>query len=98
MILIRCYYLDSNLTLMLVTFPSLAMTKAKDLEKVVIGNSDSNFFLDEVPVGVSGIQTKLLNDLALKHPAHNYLWIACQSHQPPSANYLKSKKNKIIFF
>ena len=73
------------------------MTKSNELEKVVKENSDSNLFLDEVPVGVSGIQTKLLNDLASEHPAHNYLWIACQSHQPPSANYLKSKKNKIIF-
>ena len=76
---------------MFMKFPSTATKKATELEKVVEGNNDTNFFLDEVPVGVSGIQTKLLNDLALKHPAQNYLWIACQSHQPPSPRYLESK-------
>ena len=76
---------------MLMMLTSTAMKKSTELEKLILGNSDLNFFLDEVPVGVSGIQTKLLNDLAVKHPAQNYLWIACQSHQPPSANYLKSK-------
>ena len=71
-------------------FLSIATKKAAELEKVVLGNNDSNFFLDEVPVGVSGIQTKVLNDLALKLPAQQFLWIACQSHQPPSAKYLTS--------
>ena len=72
-------------------FPSTATKKVAELEKVVLRNSDSNFFLDEVPVGVSGIQTKVLNTLALKLPAQQFLWIACQSHQPPSAKYLTSK-------
>ena len=76
----------------LTTFPFQVKQKSTELENLVQGNSDANFFLEEIPVGgYLGIQTKLINHLALHHPAQNYFWIACQSHQPPSPKYLSSK-------
>jgi hypothetical protein len=52
-------------------------------------NPDSNFFFDEVPVGVSGITTHDLKVLALKVSADKYLWIACQSHLLSNKKHLE---------
>ncbi len=60
-----------------------------ELWELVKANSDSNFFFDEVPVGVSGITTRDLKDLAVKVSADKYLWIACQSQLPPSKKHLE---------
>ena len=59
------------------------------LEKIIKENSNSNFFLDEVPVGVEGIPTKSLNDFSKLVPQNVFFWIACQSHHPPSQRHLK---------
>jgi hypothetical protein len=65
---------------------------------LVTANPDSNFFFDEVPVGVSGIMTRDLKDLSLKVSADKYLWIACQSHLPPNKKHLQGNLFYLIHF
>ena len=68
-----------------------ASDNAVQLENLVNDNLDSHFFLDEVAVGLAGLKTSFLNDLADRIPKQKYLWIACQSHLPPREKHLKSK-------
>jgi hypothetical protein len=54
-------------------------------------NSESNFFCDEVPVGISGLTTRDLKSLSSTVLAGKYLWIACQSDHPPNKKHLSGK-------
>jgi hypothetical protein len=61
-------------------------------------NSESNFFFDEVPVGISGLTTRDLKSLSSTVPAGKYLWIACQSDHPPNKKHLSGKFEDGLIF
>jgi hypothetical protein len=56
--------------------------------KTIQDNSESHFFLDEVPNVVGPDELNLLSEKVAKN---KYLWAACQSHLPPSKMALKGK-------
>jgi hypothetical protein len=86
-----------NCIIILVTFVTGSEWK-RELWDLVKQNADSNFFLDEVPVKASALTTSDLNLLSSKVSADSYLWIACQSHQPPSKRNLIGKFLALISF
>jgi hypothetical protein len=63
----------------------------QELWDFVEQNSESNFFLDEVPVKVSALTASDLILLSSKVSPDSYLWIACQGHQPPNKRKLIGK-------
>jgi hypothetical protein len=69
-------------------------TITKDLSQLISNYSKSNLFLDEIPVGHSGISTKDLNEMSKTVSANCYLWMACQSEKTTNPKFLKGTNYK----
>jgi hypothetical protein len=58
-------------------------SESTDVEKLILENHSSNFFIDEAPVPEESFPAETLAKLSLNISANNYLWIACQSDKVP---------------
>ena len=57
--------------------------ESTDVEKLVLENPSSNFFIDEAPVPEKSFPADTLAKISQNISANNYLWIACQSDKVP---------------